>query len=107
MTKVQIKARFASAQETANVLGVSTPRFKKLVKLADSNSALKFKAPTSWNGLNKDRKSSQKSYWVLMRAKSGSTKSEDKVGSQKRKATQKSRASGKRQARGKVSKGTR
>jgi hypothetical protein len=44
--KARIKSRFASAKETARVLGVSESRFKVLERLAHSDSTVKFKSAT-------------------------------------------------------------
>jgi hypothetical protein len=103
--RAQINSRFATAQETADVLGVSTPRFRQLVRLADSDEAFKLNSPIRSKEMAKAGKSQKKSFWALTRVKSA--KSKNKAGSKKRNATQKSRASGKRYARGKVSKAAR
>jgi hypothetical protein len=100
--KARIKTRFATAKETAHVLGVSKSRFKLLERLAHSDTI--FKVKSERNSIGKDAGSPIRVHAEFARWASDSAKSKGKVGQGKRKVTSNSHSSGKRRSRGKVSK---
>ena len=96
--KARIKTRFATAKETAHVLGVSESRFKLLEKLAHSDRTVKFKLATISRSVGKDEVSPMRTYSEFDRRASDSAKSKGKVGSAKRRVGKKSRPSAKRRS---------
>ncbi len=100
--KVRIKSRFASAKETAHVLGVSESRFKVLERLAHSDSTVKFKSATISRAVGKDAGPQMRTYSEFARRASDSAKSKERVSSGKRRVGKKSRHSAKRRSRAKT-----
>lgn len=105
--KARIDARFATAKETGDALGVPNSRVKRLVRL--TSSTFRDKALTRWYSFKaeKETRSPENNHWALVRFQHKASKSKGKISSPKRKATKKSGASGKRHARGKVPKAAR
>jgi len=100
--KARIKTRFATAKETADVLGVPKSRFKLLERLSHSDSI--FKVKSQGDSIAKDAGSPIRVYAEFARRASDSAKSNGKLGRGKRKVTNKSHSSRKRRSRGKASK---
>jgi hypothetical protein len=96
--KARIDARFATAKETANVLGVPFSRMKKLVSL--THSTLGDETAARWHAF--DTQQGKNLSKALVSVHFSASDSKDKASSKKRKATKS--ASRKRHARGKVAK---
>jgi hypothetical protein len=97
--KARIDARFATAKETANVLGVPFSRMKKLVSL--THSTVGDETTARWRTFNTQQGKNLSNALGSVHFKASDSK--DKASSKKRRATKKS-ASRKRHARGKVAK---
>jgi hypothetical protein len=85
--KARIKTRFATAKETARVLGVSKSRFKLLERL--SHSGRIFKRTSEGNSIGKDAGSPMGVHVEFIKRASDSTKPEGKAGTGKRKVGKK------------------
>jgi hypothetical protein len=105
--KARIDARFATAKETANVLGVPYSRMKKLVSLT-THSTFGDEPVARWHAFKtqQGKNSSKNSHLGLVSVYFKASDSKDKSSSKKRRATKKS-ASRKRHARDKVAKASR
>jgi len=93
--KVRLKGRFATAEDTANALGISAPRLNRLVRLANNGRALSAVGTPihkNTNGLGP----------APVRAEAAKIAHEPS--SQKRKSSKKIRVSGRGHSRGKASK---
>jgi len=104
--KARIDARFATAKETANVLGVPFSRMKKLVSL--THSTFGDEPVARWHAFKtqQGKNSSKNPHLGFVSVHFKASDSKDKSSSKKRRATKKS-ASRKRHARGKVTKASR
>jgi hypothetical protein len=100
--KARIKAPFASARRTADVLGVSESRFKQLERLAYSDGTIQRKAATIERSVGTDMGSPIRVHVKFAQTGSKSSKSNGKVGSGKRKVGKKTRTSVKRHSRAKT-----
>jgi hypothetical protein len=106
--RARIDARFATAKETANALGVPTSRVKKLVRLTSPT----FRGKNNWPLVRvytaeMEGKSPKRNHRVPVHVEFKASKANGKTGSPKRKAAKKSGTSGTRHARGKVAKAAR
>lgn len=102
--KARLNARFASARETGEILGVPTSRVESLLELANSDPVVQFKkARNAWNGTKTRRRATKAGSWSV----DFSSRSNGKPDSHERKKARKSQASRKGRARGKSSNATR
>jgi hypothetical protein len=101
--KVRLKGRFATAEDTANALGMSAPRFKRLVKLANHGDAVVEVIGIKLRKvLSAGRTPIHKNGWGVAHVKPEAAKTSHKASSQKRKSSKKTRVS--ERSRGKISK---
>jgi hypothetical protein len=105
--KVRLKGRFATPEDTANALGMSAPRLKRLVGLANNGHVVaNMKATTLWKALRAVGTPIHKNKNGLGSApvRAEAAKTAHEASSQKRKSSKKIRVSGRGRSRGKASK---
>ena len=103
--RARIDSRFATAKETGNVLGVSSSRVEKLIRLTRSTPNGETLAQSRTFTTQSRRESPKNAHWVVTGYFKASN-SKDRKNQNKRRANKKS-ASRKRHSRGKVAKASR